>query len=79
MAMASKELGIFGRELMEEAYRDTSVSNSLDDVVRRFGNWHWFAAGVCAGRRDRKLQFDDDQRPVFAFGASTGHPERHAE
>jgi len=37
VAMASEECPISRREFMEETYRDTSVSNSLDDAVGRLG------------------------------------------
>ena len=37
LEMASENYRIRGREFMEETYRDTSVSNSLDDPSGRVG------------------------------------------
>jgi hypothetical protein len=36
-AIVSEERRIPGREFMEETYRDTSVSNSLDNASGRLG------------------------------------------
>jgi hypothetical protein len=48
-AIVSEERRIPGREFMEETYRDTSVSDSLDSPGGRFGLRLGIAINVDAG------------------------------